>query len=464
MRVLLVNPPAGFSYHSVGIRRPPLGLAYVASVIQDHHHIEIVDFSVGKRDWVHYPYSQFDIVGISVDTPRYPISLRIARRAKDQGAIVVMGGPHVSFLDSDPLESGAVDYVVRREGEYSFLSLVNFLAKEIPFEEVTGVSYWTHGAVGRTPDPPVTGDLDSLPFPARRFLPLGLYRENREKATGRLMTTLITSRGCPFHCDFCSSSHFFGDRWRARSVENILEEMQLLQKEYGYRALIFVDDNFTLDPGRAVRLSERIVKRGWDLYWGTMSRVDTIVGNPTMVRAMAKAGFKWTFLGFESGTQQVLNGYGKKAHVRDGLRAMEILRANDVQVTGSFILGGLDETRPMIRETIRFAKYLNPSRAQFSILTPYPGTRLYEKVKDRLFTRNWAIYTGLHPTIRLEHVSSEELRRFLKMAYLSFYGRPGKVLENMPYLYRIFPNLLRPTAPRPFPGDRTARHDVKRVW
>jgi anaerobic magnesium-protoporphyrin IX monomethyl ester cyclase len=463
MRVLLVNPPASFSYYSVGIRRPPLGLAYVASVIQDHHHVEIVDFGVGKRDWAHYPYSQFDIVGISVDTPRYPVSLRIAQRAKDQGAIVVMGGPHVSFLDSDALEGGAVDYVVRREGEYSFLSLVNFLSKEIPFEEVTGVSYWTNGTLGKTPDPPLTCDLDSIPFPARKLLPLGLYRENREKATGRLMTTLTTSRGCPFHCDFCSSSHFFGDRWRARSVENILEEMQLLQKEYGYRALIFVDDNFTLDPDRAVRLSEKIVKRGWDLYWGTMSRVDTIVGNPTMVRVMAKAGFRWTFLGFESGTQQVLNGYGKKALVQDGLRAMEILRENDVRVTGSFILGALNETRHMIKETISFAKWLNPSRAQFSILTPYPGTRLYEKVKDRLLTRNWAIYTGLHPTIRLEHVSSEELRRFLKMAYFSFYGRPGKVLENMPYLYRIFPNLLRPTASRPFPGGRTARYDVKKV-
>jgi anaerobic magnesium-protoporphyrin IX monomethyl ester cyclase len=158
-----------------------------------------------------------------------------------------------------------------------------------------------------------------------------------------------------------------------------------------------------------------------------------------------------------------LNGYGKKALVQDGLRAMEILRENDVRVTGSFILGALNETRHMLKETISFAKWLNPSRAQFSILTPYPGTRLYEKVKDRLLTRNWAIYTGLHPTIRLEHVSSEELRRFLKMAYFSFYGRPGKILENMPYLYRIFPNLLRLTASRPFPGGRTARYDVKKV-
>ena len=449
MRVLLVNPPAPFSYYSLGIRRPPLGLAYIASVLQNHHEVKIVDFSVERHDWSRYSYRQYDVVGISVDTPRYLVSLRIARLAKDQGAVVVMGGPHVSFLDSDALKSGTVDYVVRNEGEYAFLSLINFLSKKIPFEDVNGVSYLTNGELSRTPDARLPCDLDSLPFPARRLLPLQLYRENREKAVGRLMTTLITSRGCPFNCHFCSSSHFFGGRWRARSVQSILEEIELLHEEYNYRALIFVDDNFTLDPGRAVRLSESIVRRGWDLAWGTMSRVDDITRNPDMVRIMARAGFRWTFLGFESGTQDVLNAYGKKAMVENGPRAMEILRENDVRVTGSFILGALNETRDMIKQTISLAKLLNPARAQFSILTPYPGTRLYEEVKDRLLTRNWDIYTGVHPTIKLRHLSPEELGRLLIMAYLSFYGRPKKAFECMPSLYKVIPNIIRPTTVNP---------------
>ncbi|UCF56092.1 MAG: cobalamin-dependent protein, partial [Deltaproteobacteria bacterium] len=249
MKVLLVSPPMGFSYYSLGIMRPPLGLAYLASVLRDHHQVKMIDFSVQKQDWNNYPYSEFDIVGISVDTARYLISLRIAKLAKIQGAIVVMGGIHVSFLDKDALESGVVDYVVRNEGEYSFLSLVRFLSKEIPFEEVRGVSYLTDGELNRTPDAPFIHDLDSLPFPARELLPLKLYKE---KMHGRLTTTLITSRGCPFNCDFCSGSRFFGVRWRARSVENIFEEMQLLHKEYNYRALSFVDDNFTLNPSRAI--------------------------------------------------------------------------------------------------------------------------------------------------------------------------------------------------------------------
>jgi anaerobic magnesium-protoporphyrin IX monomethyl ester cyclase len=447
MNVLLVNPPTGFSYHSLGISRPPLGLAYLASVLRDHHHVKIIDFNVGNKNWSNYPYSEFDIVGISVDTARYLISLRIARRAQDHGAIVVMGGLHVSFLDKDALASGVVDYVVRNEGEYAFLSLVKFLSKEIPLEEVRGVSYLTDGELIRTPDEPFIHDLDSLPFPARELLPLKLYRE---KTNGRLMTTLITSRGCPFNCDFCSGSQFFGVRWRARSVENIFEEMELLHRKLNYQALQFVDDNFTLNPDRAIKLSEKIIKHGWDLNWGAWSRVDTIVHNPGMVRIMAKAGLKWTFVGFESGSQEVLNGYGKKALVQDALNAMEILRENDVRVTGSFILGGLDETKDMIKETIKFAKWLDPGTAQFTLLTPYPGTKLYEKVKDRLLTKNWGIYTCLHPTIKLDHVSPKELRRFLILAYFSFYGRLGKFLKNMPFFYALLPSALRPLTSKLF--------------
>jgi anaerobic magnesium-protoporphyrin IX monomethyl ester cyclase len=226
--------------------------------------------------------------------------------------------------------------------------------------------------------------------------------------------------------------------------------MELLYRKYNYRALQFVDDNFTLNPTRAIRLSEKIIKQGWDLIWGAWSHVDTVVNNPGMVRMMAKAGLKRTFLGFESGSQEVLNGYGKKALIRDAVKAMEILKENDVRVTGGFILGALNETKDMMKETINFAKRLNPSTAQFSILTPYPGTKLYERVKDRLLTKNWEIYTCLYPTIKLDHVSPEQLRRLLIMAYFSFYGRPGKVVENMPYLYKMFPSVLKPLASKLF--------------
>jgi anaerobic magnesium-protoporphyrin IX monomethyl ester cyclase len=436
-KVLLVNPPIGFSYGILGVSRPPLGLAYIAAILRDHCQVRIVDFSVERQDWSEYPYGEFDLVGISVDTTRYPISIEIARLAKQQGAVVVMGGPHVSFLDGATLETGVVDYVVRNEGEYSLLSLVEFLRNKKAFEDVEGVSYLDNGDLCRTPDAPFILDLDSLPFPARDLLPMNLYKE---RMNGRLMTTVVTSRGCPYKCDFCSSSRFFGVRWRARSVDNILAEVESLYREYNYRAVSFVDDNFTLDPDRAIELSEKMMARGWDLIWSAMTRVDTVVRNPHMIRTMAKAGFKWTFVGFESGSQEALDRYGKKARVADALKAMDILTENGVDVTGAFILGAPDETKQMMRDTINFAKRLDPRRAQFSILTPYPGSKTYETVKDRLLTRDWGMYTGLHPIISMDHVTPDELRRIHISAYTSFYLRPRKAIQNMSYVWRTLPS------------------------
>jgi len=445
MRILLVNPPVGLSYYSIGVRRPPLSLAYLAAVLIDRHDVTIVDFNVGKDNWKKYRYSDFDIVGISVDTARYPVSIRIARRAHDQGAKVVMGGPHVSFLDEETLRSGVVDYVVRNEGEYSFRSLVDFLSGDTTIEAVRGVSHLADGRLERAPDTPFITDLDSLPFPARELLHLKHYNE---KMNGRPMTTLITSRGCPFNCNFCASSEFFGIRWRARSADDILKEVELLYEKYGYRALCFVDDNFTLDPKRAIALSEGIMAKGWDLIWEAWSRVDTIVKHPEMIRIMARAGFKWTFIGFESGSQEVLDGYGKKALIQDAVRAMEILNENEVQTTGAFILGAMNETTKTADDTIRFAKSLNPRKAQFSILTPYPGAKLYERVRDRLLTDDWGKFTALDPVIRLDHLSSGQLSRRLLKAYSSFYLRPRKAIENMHNISNVIPGLFKWFAPR----------------
>ena len=436
-RVLLVNPPAGLSYGLLGISRPPLGLAYIAAILRDHCQVSIVDFSVEGQDWAEYPYGEFDLVGISVDTARYPVSVKIAGLAKTEGAVVVMGGPHVSFMEKETLDTGVVDYVVRNEGEYSLLSLIEYLCGRKPLEEVRGASYLEDGEVRRTPDAPFISDLDSLPFPARDLLPMDLYDE---RMNGRLMTTVVTSRGCPFKCGFCSSSRFFGVRWRARSAADILAEVEFLHDEYAYRAIAFVDDNFTLAPERAIEVSDGITAKGWDLIWSAMTRVDTVVRNPEMIRAMARAGLRWTFIGFESGSQESLDGYGKNASVDDSMKAMDILTENGVDVTGAFILGSPDETPEMMRATIDFAKRLNPRRAQFSLLTPYPGSKIYEELRDRLITDDWGLFSGLHPTIDLEHVTPDELRKIQIAAYSSFYARPKKAIENMSYVWRAFPS------------------------
>jgi anaerobic magnesium-protoporphyrin IX monomethyl ester cyclase len=335
--------------------------------------------------------------------------------------------------------SGAVDYIIRNEGEYSFHSLVRHLSREIPIDEVRGLSYIANGGLVRTADEPFITDLDSLPLPARELLPLRSYKE---KIDGRPMTTMITSRGCPFNCDFCSSSQFSGVRWRPRSVDGLLDEIDLIYRKYGYRAINFIDDNFTLNPRRAVEISERIIAGGYDIYWEAMSHVETVVRNPGMVEVMARSGLKWMFLGFESGSQEILNEYGKKSSVEDARRAVDILHKNKVKIIGAFILGALGDSERTMHETICLAKSLNPSRAQFSLLTPYPGTKLFERVKGKLLTKNWAMYSGLHPTIKLDKITPQRLNRFLFKAYAGFYLRPPKAIENYPYIFRTLPSAI----------------------
>ncbi len=428
MNILLVNPPSRAGYYRVGIKLPPLGLAYLAAVLQEHGHgVKIVDLAVEDIDWRTYPYQEFDLVGLSVDTLRYPAALEIARVVKEKGSRVVLGGPHVSFFYQEPLESGLADWVVRNEGEYSLLDLVEHLERGQPLEEVKGLVYLSNGNLVVNPPAPFVEDLDSLPFPARDLLPLDLYTHKLEK---RYVATLISSRGCPFDCEFCSSSRFSGLRWRARSPENILEELDLLYNKYGYRAVMFFDDNFTLDPYRVDRLCQKLLKKGWDLVWFALSRVDTVVRNAKLVELMAKTGLRMLFLGFESAAQETLDEYGKKLKVEEAFKAMDILRRNKVKVMGSFIIGALDEKKEMIKRTIRLAKKLNPYHVQFTILTPYPGTRLYEKVKDRLLTTNWGDFSGLAPVIRLDNLSPGELKSLFRRAYFSFYFRPSHLFTQ----------------------------------
>jgi anaerobic magnesium-protoporphyrin IX monomethyl ester cyclase len=175
MRILLVNPPVGFGYYSMGLSRPPLGLAYMAALLHDHH-VRIIDFNIENKRWKKFPFAGWDIVGVSADTARYSTSMKIAKLAKAAGATVVMGGPHVSFFDEDALMSGYVDYIIRNEGEYSFRSLVKYLSHEIPIDEVGGLSYMKDGAIARTLNMPFIADLDSLPLPARELLPLRSYK------------------------------------------------------------------------------------------------------------------------------------------------------------------------------------------------------------------------------------------------------------------------------------------------
>jgi len=437
VKVLLVNPPAINVYHRVGLRLPPLGLAYVGAVLKKNgHKVKLIDLNVERINFNNFPFDKFGLVGLSVDTTRYPASVKIAQAAKKRGVKVVAGGFHPTFMDKEALETGGFDYVVRGEGEYIMLDLVNHLERGLPLDEVDGISYIKDKELVVNPDAPLASDLDSIPFPSREIMPLDAYTTAVKK---EVAGTMITSRGCPFDCEFCSCSRFCGIKWRTRSVENIMDEIDLLYNKYGYRSISFLDDNFTLSPKRVVEICEQILRRNMKFSWFAMTRVDSVVRNEKVVELMERAGLRQVFVGFESGNQEILDKYGKKAEVDIAFKATEILKKYRIEVWGSFIIGALNETREMIRQTIRFAKKLNPNICQFSILIPYPGSRLFDKVRDRILTKDWEAFWGGFPVMKLNKITPQEMKSWIIKAYASFYLRPRTFFSTgLPFLYELF--------------------------
>jgi len=403
-----------------------------AVLSESNYDVKIVDLNVGQNK-ESIPDNNWDLVGITLDTSRYYKGMKYARMLKSRGTKVVVGGPHASFMADEILGSGSADFVVRGEGEHTLLELVKVLSEGESFEQIKGLSYISDNRIRHNADRTYSDDLDTLPFPARHLLNMDKYRTS--KLGTRSITSILTSRGCPYQCSFCASSKLAGTFWRARSVESIVEEIEFVKDAYGYRAFAFVDDNFTLNPQRVIELCEAICKRGWDIHWWCFSRVDTIVRNPEMVSLMYESGCRSTYIGIESRNQETLDSYNKKISADISREAISILKNNKIEMTASFIIGALNEDREMVEDTLRFAKSLNPNTVSFTILTPYPGTDLFEQVKDRIITFDWRKYDGIHSVIQLNHFKPMQIQFTLLRFYISFYLRSFESIRDFLKFY-----------------------------
>ncbi len=434
MDVLLINPPAQGIYDTVNIKLPPLGLAYIAATLREHnYYVEIIDLNVQEDLWQTVAKRKWDVVGLSGDTSRYLISIKIAEQIKRHfGYTIFTGGPHVTFFEKETLDTGFVDFIIRGEGEFVTLNLLDAIQNNMPLEEVRGITFKKNGKIVKTLQAPIIRNLDGLPYPARDLLPMEKYKVTL--FYGRPITSILTSRGCPFNCYFCSSSQFSNLIWRTRSPKNIVDEMEYVIKKFDYHAFAFVDDNFTLNSKRVIEISKEIVKRKLDIFWWAFSRVDELIGHEDMVEWMAKSGCKMVFLGIESVSKKILDEYNKGITANDSMRAVKLLKKYGIDTWGSFIIGALDETKDMIMNTVGFAKLLNPRNVQFSILTPFPGTRLYEDAERMgiIVHKNWKYYDGAHSVMKTKYLKPKEIQALLNRAYISFYARPDRLFRIMP--------------------------------
>ncbi len=438
MKILLVNPINPSYYYRFGLTFPPLGLGYLSSTLKKSgHDVKIFDMNVGDNiSHIHtFPYEDYDLIGISCDTVRFPWAKKMAQELKARGMTVVMGGPHPSVEPVNILKEGLADYVVLGEGEESFVNLVNALEAGEKEPEIDGVGYIKKDGKIRLSPIKFISNLDAVPFPD--WDELSLDKLNW-RSYGKRSMSIVSSRGCPFDCEFCSVSQLMGRRWRKRSSDNVVEEMKILVNKYGFEFFVFFDDNFTVDAKRVIELSEKILKEGLNVNCFAFSRTDEIVGHEDMVEAMAKAGCKMLFIGFESASDEVLQEYNKKESVEMSYEAVRILKKYNIDVFASFILGALSDTKESIKKTVKFAKSLKSKVTEFSVLTPLPGTRLYRKLESKLLTKDYSKYDLTHLVFKHPVFTPEEMRKIFVRSYISVYSSPSKIFTiGLPFLKKL---------------------------
>ena len=439
MKILLVNPPIPHEielYSTAGIVAPPMGLTYLAAVLEKYgYHVEILDAPVlslsHEQIEEEIKKREPDIVGITATTAMINSALQVAKTAKTvlPESIVVLGGIHVTFsYESTMRENPFVDIACIGEGEYTLLELVQTLEKEGDLKNVKGIVYRKNGELVKNQPRPLIENLDELPFPARHLLPMHKYKAFGENM---ILGTILTSRGCPFNCIFCSSSLLFGKKFRARSPKNVVDEVEQFQEAYKTRYVEFVDDTFTFDRKRAEAICKEIIDRKLDTRWVCSCRVDLI--DKELMQTLKKAGCVMIYFGVESGVQRIINLMRKGIKLEQAERVMKWAREVGIETVASFVFGIPGETWEDAMQTIKFAKKLNPDYVQFSIATPFPGTELYQIAKREglLLTEDWSKYTVLKPVMRTKELSVEQLQRLIKKAYFSFYLRPSVVFRYL---------------------------------
>lgn len=424
VKVALINPPllpGMFRHHPL----VPLGLAYLAAVLEDAgYEVKVFDCppsGISHRELckklVKFSPS---FVGITCMTMTYPSAVKAATMAKEglPEAFVGVGGPHVTFYDEETLrECPSIDFVVRGEGEQTALEIAACIKDGGKISKVHGITLRKNGEVFRTPDRALIQDLDKLPYPAYHLFPMDKYR-----IFGKKIMPIITSRGCPFQCSFCVTSRMVGRKFRARSPESVVNELEWLKSEHEADAFCFYDDALTLDKNRIIKICNMIKERKIGVPWDCQTRVDQI--SLEVLRGMADAGCQLVSFGVESGSNKILSRIGKGTTVEQNKEAVLLAKRVGLLVAVSIIMGYPGETVETLKETLKFIWETKPDDAYLCFATPYPGTELRRMLNDLGWemSKDWTKYDTLTPVFENPEVSNEYMIHIRENFYNKFYS------------------------------------------
>ena len=413
-RILLINPAKDVPLLDWAMRYPPLGLMSVAAELEGHE-VEIVDLKVDqlREEDFRRKMSATDIVGISVLTPSVDYALELCRLAKQYNCFTVLGGVHPS-MDPQLVNNPEVDIVVRGEGEFSFKEIADGKSPK----KIAGISYVDGGKVIHNPDR-TPANLSDLPYPRRDLI--SKYK-GRYMAWGKSLDALSTARGCPHKCNFCCVPKVWGG-YRERTPLDVVNEIK--QMDPSTEIIAFVDDNFCHDMKRVGEICDLIIEEGLNNHlYSCFSRIDSIVRHPEIVDKMYIANMRVVFIGIEAATQESLDKMKKKTKIEDIYNACRILEEKGMMIWGGHIIGNLDDKYEDVEALINLSKTLPIDIAQFTVITPYPGTELYETAKEKnlIDEYDYTEYCECEPPMHTPHLSRMELLELEIKAYQEFYG------------------------------------------
>ena len=372
-------------------RFPPLGISYIAASLQQAgHSVHLVDCTfLDKKEALDRALeTQAEVVGIYAMVSMLDECLWFARQLRPTCRLLVAGGP-LPTCDPEPFLND-FDVVVRGEGEQTMLELLQAYEETSELDKIAGIVYRKLGdepaksELVSTPERAFTKTLDRIPFPARALLPNESYIRYGKKKYGYSITTVMSTRGCPFRCEFCSNV-VFGGSYRERSPENVVDEIVEVLA-LGYDRISFTDDVFTMKKGRVVKVCQEIRRRGLKFNWECLGRVDAL-DTPTALD-MKAAGCTRIFFGIESGEERILKLMNKKISTEQARRGVEAAHNAGLQVGAFFIIGYPGDTNETVLKTLRFANSLPLDYLGLSMPYPLPGTDLYKRTKDRI-KRDW---------------------------------------------------------------------------
>jgi anaerobic magnesium-protoporphyrin IX monomethyl ester cyclase len=442
MRVLLASPESALWNERKHI---PLGLGYLAAVLRDKgHSVDIYDAAVEVESLeTVVRRGSYELLGISAVTPLIVEAWEMAREGKRLGMTTVLGGPHLTLLPEESVgpDHPEVDYVIQGEAEESVLEFVDALEGRRAMETVHGL-YWQHGGELRINAPArLVPDLDAIPYPAHDLYKIARYA-NLQPLTDGLdrrarAYTIMTSRGCPYKCTYCSKP-ITGNTWRPRSVENVVGEWRWLVRDLRASEIGLTDDIWNLKLDRAKDLCRALIAEGLNTVpWVTVHGMKVNHTDAELFRLMKEAGCKRVGFGVESGDQHILRDVVRKSQSFDMVRnAFRWARDAGLETMGFFIYGMPEETEETMEKTTELALELDPDLANFMLATPYPGTEMYDLIRQygNIYAHEWQDYAIHSDRARftMPDYDPDLVVRKWKEAYRRFYlYRPKRVWQKV---------------------------------